>query len=91
MATMAAGTDLTASGVNVATKLTHFATKAEVVVEFAKVSAGSTDLSGVAIADFVTNVNDNLDEDHTAALANLRSYLICQLWQQVQTSLPVRC
>jgi hypothetical protein len=71
MATMAAGTDLTASGVNVATKLTHFATKAEVVVEFAKVSAGSTDLSGVAIADFVTNVNDNLDEDHTAALANL--------------------
>ena len=71
MATMAAGTDLTASGVNVATKLTHFATKAEVVVEFAKVSAGGTDLSGVAIADFVTNVHANLDEDHTTALAKL--------------------
>jgi hypothetical protein len=71
MATMAAGTDLTASGVNVATKLTHFATKAEVVVEFAKVSAGGTDLTGVAIADFVTNVHANLDEDHTTALAKL--------------------
>ena len=71
MATMAAGTDLTASGVNVATKLTHFATKAEVVVEFAKVSAGGTDLSGVTIGDFVTNVHANLDEDHTTALAKL--------------------
>ena len=71
MATMAAGTDLTATGVNVATKLSHFATKAEVVVEFAKVSAGGTDLSGVAITDFVTNVHANLDEDHTTALAKL--------------------
>ena len=72
MATMAAGTDLTATGVNVATKLTHFATKAEVVVEFAKVSAGvGADLSGVAIGDFVTNVHANLDEDHTTALAKL--------------------
>ena len=72
MAIMAAGTDLTATGVNVATKLTHFATKAEVVVEFAKVSAGGgADLSGVAIGDFVTNVHANLDEDHTTALAKL--------------------
>ena len=71
MATMAAGTDLTATGVNVATKLSHFATKAEVVVEFAKVSAGGTDLSGVTITDFVTNVHANLDEDHTTALAKL--------------------
>ena len=71
MATMAAGTDLTATGVNVATKLSHFATKAEVVVEFAKVSAGGTDLSGVAFTDFVTNVHANLDEDHTTALAKL--------------------
>ena len=39
--------------------LSHFATKAEVVVEFAKVSAGGTDLSGVAFTDFVTNVHAN--------------------------------
>jgi hypothetical protein len=71
MSTMAAGTDLTASGVNVATKLSHFATKAEVVVEFAKVSAGGADISGVSITDFVTNIHANLDEDHTTALAKL--------------------
>ena len=71
MATMAAGTDLTASGVNVATKLTHFATKAEVVVEFAKVSAGGTDLTGISIDTFVTNVHSTIDEDQTAALAKL--------------------
>jgi hypothetical protein len=71
MATMAAGTDLTATGVNVATKLTHFATKAEVVVEFAKVSAGGADLTGISIDTFVTNIHATLDEDHTAALAKL--------------------
>ena len=71
MSTMAAGTDLTASGINVATKLSHFATKAEVVVEFAKVSAGGADISGVSITDFVTNIHANLDEDHTTALAKL--------------------
>ena len=71
MSTMAAGTDLTASGINVATKLSHFATKAEVVVEFAKVSAGGADISGVSITDFVTNIHANLDEDHTTALAML--------------------
>jgi hypothetical protein len=45
MSTMAAGTDLTASQVlMLQLNLSHFATKAEVVVEFAKVSAGGTDL-----------------------------------------------
>ena len=71
MATMAAGTDLTASGIDVSKKLTHFATTAEVVVEFAKVSAGGTDLSSISIDTFVTNIHNTLDEDHTAALAKL--------------------
>ena len=76
---MATGTDLTASGVDVAGKLKHFATKAEVVVEFAKVSVGSStidasgniDFSKIDIGTFVTNIHSNLDEDHTTALANL--------------------
>ena len=41
------------------------------MVEFAKVSAGGTDLTGISIDTFVTNVHSTLDEDHTTALAKL--------------------
>ena len=76
MATMAAGTDLSA-GLKV-DDLSHFATKAEVVVEFAKVAAptsiadasGKFDFSSIKIDDFVTTAN-TLDQDNTKALAKL--------------------
>ena len=79
MASMATGVDITKSDINVGTTLTHFATKAEVVVEFAKAAvptavadaAGALDFSTIKIDDFVTNVHASLDTDHTAALANL--------------------
>ena len=79
LSTMATGTDITATGVDVASKLKHFATKAEVVVEFAKVSVGTStadasgniDFSSISLETFVTNIHSTLDEDHTAALANL--------------------
>ena len=73
MATMAKGTDLSA-GLN-ADDLSHFATKAEVVVEFAKVAApadaaGVFDFSTISIDSFVTTAN-SLDTDSTKALAKL--------------------
>jgi hypothetical protein len=79
MATMATGVDITSSAINVGTTLSHFATKAEVVVEFAKAAvptavadaAGALDFSIIKIDEFVTNVHASLDTDHTAALANL--------------------
>ncbi len=79
MASMATGVDITKTDINVGTTLTHFATKAEVVVEFAKAAvptavadaAGALDFSTIKIDDFVTNVHASLDTDHTAALANL--------------------
>jgi len=79
MASMATGVDITKSDINVGTTLTHFATKAEVVVEFAKAAvptavadaAGALDFSTIKIDDFVNNVHASLDTDHTAALANL--------------------
>ncbi|MBT3666096.1 MAG: hypothetical protein HN548_01345, partial [Opitutae bacterium] len=57
-------------------KLSHFATKAEVVVEFAKVAApadagGKFDFTTIKMDDFVSNIHTNLDEDHTKALAKL--------------------
>jgi hypothetical protein len=79
MASMATGVDITSSAINVGSTLSHFATKAEVVVEFAKAAApsattdasGGFDFSSISITDFVTNVHANLDTDHTSALANL--------------------
>jgi hypothetical protein len=76
MATMATGVDLTAAEINVGNTLSHFATKAEVVVEFAKVAApadagGKFDFTTIKMDDFVSNIHTNLDEDHTKALAKL--------------------
>ena len=79
MATMASGVDITSGeSAAIASTLTHFATKAEVVVEFAKVAAptiaadasGNLDFSSIKIDDFVTSAN-TLDQDNTKALANL--------------------
>ena len=79
MASMATGVDITSTEINVGSTLTHFATKAEVVVEFAKAAAptssaaanGEFDFTSIKLDDFVKNVHDSLDTDHTAALANL--------------------
>ena len=65
LSTMATGTDITSTGVDVASKLKHFATKAEVVVEFAKVSVGTStadasgniDFSSISLETFVTSIN----------------------------------
>ena len=87
MATMAGGTDLSA-GLKV-DDLSHFATKAEVVVEFAKVAAptsiadasGKFDFSSIKIDDFVTTAN-TLDQDNTKPLPNL-TRLTWPLWLKV--------
>jgi hypothetical protein len=79
MASMATGVDITSSEINVGNTLSHFATKAEVVVEFAKAAAptssasanGEFDFTSIKMDDFVKNVHASLDTDHTAALANL--------------------
>lgn len=79
MASMATGVDITSASINVGTTLSHFATKAEVIVEFAKVAApsaaadasGALDFSSIKMDDFVNNIHSNLDESHTLALASL--------------------
>jgi hypothetical protein len=79
MASMAIGVDLTSSEINVGNTLSHFATKAEVIVEFAKAAAptstadtsGNIDFSKIDVAGFVKNVHASLDTDHTTALSNL--------------------
>jgi hypothetical protein len=79
MASMAEGVDITSTTINVGTTLSHFATKAEVIVEFAKAAApsmsadasGNIDFSKIDVTGFVKNVHASLDSDHTAALSNL--------------------
>ena len=79
MASMATGVDITSSEINVGNTLSHFATKAEVIVEFAKAAAptstadssGNIDFSNIDVTSFVTKIHVSLDIDHTTALSNL--------------------
>ena len=63
MATMAAGTDLTASGVDVSTQLTHFATKGELASAYIDDGGASVDIAAI-----VTNVHTSITVEHTTSL-----------------------